>query len=258
MVFSDRFYGYEQPRSKGDAYRYAINSNSSFPAIILTCPQLDQNVGSVARTMLNFGLTELRIVKPDCNIYSDCARGLSCGAFELIEKAKVYPTLEAAVVDLTTVMATSDRPRFKTQMIVTPKEAARLAITGHIEKNEKVGIVFGREDVGLTNDEMIFCDTLITIPTISHFSSLNLAQAVNIICYELSLKNADVHDRAPPESWMETKRKEPLATRGDLEAYLSRLNAALDERNFHPDGSLRLSRAAALRNIYQRVSLKSI
>jgi tRNA C32,U32 (ribose-2'-O)-methylase TrmJ len=132
-----------------------------------------------------------------------------------------------------------------------------LAITGQIENAEKVGIVFGREDVGLTNDEMQFCDTLITIPTISHFSSLNLAQAVNIICYELALKNGDAHDTAPPESWMETKRKEPLATRGDLDAYLNRLNTALDERNFHRHGSLRLSRDAALRNIYQRVIVNS-
>jgi len=81
------------------------------PCIILVNPFLDMNVGSVSRAMLNFGLTELRIVDPRCDHLSDAARSLAAGSVELLEQAKVYATLKEAVADLQCVMATTVRPR---------------------------------------------------------------------------------------------------------------------------------------------------
>lgn len=117
--YTGGFEGYQQPDTKHDAYERALELSGNFPCIILVNPFLDQNVGSVARCMLNYGLTELRIVNPVCDIRSDQTKSLSAGAYKIIENAKVYEDVETCVRDLTRVLATSNRPRHMTQMVVT-------------------------------------------------------------------------------------------------------------------------------------------
>lgn len=165
------FRGYEQPRTKEGAFFKAAEF-SNMPVIILVNPFLDQNVGSVARSMLNFGLTELRVVDPRCDIKSDNSKALAAGASDILEYAKIFPTLKECISDLQVVMATTIRPRDMTQTIVSPSRAASIiASSGH---RIRAGILFGTERSGLTNEEVAMADTIITIPTFGHFSSINL------------------------------------------------------------------------------------
>ena len=205
------FQGYSISEAKADAYSIAKSSNISLPVIILVNPFLDSNVGSVSRAMLNFGCYELRVVDPICNITSENAIALSAGSNEVLQNAKIYSTLSDAIGDLNRVFATTVRLRHMNQMIYTPRAAAEVIVnykapptptsttTSTVDSTTndnnadtttdmhtlRSGIVFGRERNGLNNDEVALCDSIISIPTFKHFSSLNLAQAVNIVAYEV-------------------------------------------------------------------------
>lgn len=196
------------------------------PCIILVNPFLDSNVGSVARAMLNFGLTELRVVDPICDIHSPNAKALAAGAVDVLENAKVFQTAEACVQDLNRVFATTIRPRGMTQLVYSPEVASK--VIAESLHNCTTGIMFGRERSGLTNEEVALADGIIAIPSVSHslfsdltssrpklvqfkhFSSLNLAQAVNIVSYEI-FKQASL-DKAVgvPDVWLHASSGERL------------------------------------------------
>lgn len=229
------FNGYSRAEAKASAYEIAKTSYIKMPVIILVNPFLDANVGSVSRAMLNFGCSELRVVDPRCNITSDTAQSLSAGSYELLKNAQVFATLDEAVSDLQRVFATTVRLRFMNQLIYTPEAAAEVIITSpiyvessvnetendppspslpptvipDINRNESVpqnqaikcGIVFGRERDGLNNKEVSLCDSIITIPTFKHFASINLAQVVNIVGYELWKRKNELETNAPPPVW---------------------------------------------------------
>ena len=145
-------------------FKPSLSHRKRMPCIILVNPFLDSNVGSVARAMLNFGLTELRVVDPICDIHSSNARALAAGAVDVLEKAKVFPTAEACVQDLNRVFATTIRPRGMTQLVYSPEVAAKaMSETVH---NCTTGILFGRERSGLTNDEVALADGIIAIPSV--------------------------------------------------------------------------------------------
>eukprot|EP01039_Chlorochromonas_danica_P003237 gene3237-3546_t len=244
------FEGYQQPATKVGAFPAARDSHPNFPTIILVNPHIDQNVGSVARTMLNFGLTDLRIVDPVCDIYNDNVRALSSGAFELVENAKVYSTAEEAVQDLTRVMATTIRPRHLTTIVHTPNKAAEEALLCP----GKVGILFGRERNGLTNEEVALADAVISIPTFNQFSSLNLAQAVNIIGYEIFSQYQRQQESHPPDIWLHPKDGERLARRDDMEPFFQRLENALDVRLQQDEHRKQLA-YRSLRGMFQRIMM---
>lgn len=247
------FNGYEQPRTKEDAFSIAKSCNSNMPAIILVNPFLDQNVGSVARAMLNFGLTELRIVDPRCDIQSNSSKALAAGAIEVLNNAKIFPSLKDCISDLQVVMATTIRPRHMTQTIVTPSRAADIIIQG--DSQVRAGIVFGTERSGLTNEDVAMADTIITIPTFGHFSSLNLAQAVNIIGYEVWKANLEKESRSVPDVWLHPRDGERIASRDELENLLARLESKLDNRQFQNDPGRKVLAYRNIRNIAHRVSI---
>jgi tRNA/rRNA methyltransferase len=114
--------------------------------------------------MLNFGLTELRVVDPICDIKSDNARALAAGAVDVLHHAKIYTTLEDCVSDLNRVLATTIRPRGMTQLIYTPTVAAQLIVESR--HNTSTGIMFGRERSGLNNDEVALADGIIAISSV--------------------------------------------------------------------------------------------
>jgi len=206
--------------------------------------------------MLNFGLTELRIVNPVCNIYSDAAQSLSAGAYDVILKAKIYSSLEESIADLERVVATSVRPRHMTQIIYTPESAANVAISS--ESNITTAFLFGREKDGLNNEEIALADSIVTIPTFNHFSSLNLAQAVNIIGYELWKRKLEIEDKKNPAAWLHPKDGERIAKRNEIETYFARQEKFLEERSFQPDPNRRTLLFRYIRNIYNRVSLAKL
>ena len=247
------FEGYPQPQTKEGAYAIASNFETVMPAIILVNPFLDQNVGSVARTMLNFGLSELRVVDPKCDILSNNSRALAAGAVDILENAKLFSSLKECISDLQIVMATTIRPRHMTQAIVSPSRAAETVV--HRDQNIRAGILFGTERSGLTNEDVSMADTIITIPTFSHFSSLNLAQAVNIVGYEIWNAKQKLEGTSSPELWLHPKDGERIARRHELDNLLTRLESKLTEKEFQSHQNRRVLVYRSIRNIAQRVMM---
>lgn len=159
------------------------NIQFSDPAIILKNPQLPENIGMVARTMVNFGLRNLRIVKPKVSWPNKKAFAASAGAFKLIEKyTKVYDTLQDSIKDIQFLCATTVRKRELNSKYVTPRTAIRQMRKSYLDN--RIGFLFGAEKAGLTNNDISEANLLITIPSNNAFGSLNLGMAVNIIAYE--------------------------------------------------------------------------
>ncbi len=200
------------------------------------------------------------MVDPNCDITSDDARRLSSGSEQILENAKIFPTLDGAVADLHRVMATTIRPRSMSQIVVSPKEAARIAIQSDADiaasggEVLRSGIVFGRERSGLTNEEVAMADSIVSIPTFKHFSSLNLAQAVNIVCFEVWKQHAEKRGgvASPPDVWLHPRDGERMARREELDVLLERLETGLTERQYQPDLSRRELCYRNIRNVFQR------
>lgn len=153
------------------------------PAIILVEPQLGENIGTAARAMANFGLTELRLVNPRDGWPNEKAETSSAIAIDVIKKAQLFDTLEEAVADLQFICATTARPREMIKQILSPETAAK-AIHKASNSNQKTGILFGRENSGLTNTEISFADAIVIAPVDPECASINLAQTVLLIGYE--------------------------------------------------------------------------
>jgi len=152
------------------------------PSIILSHPQLGENIGAAARAMKNFGLADLRLVDPRAGWPNPKAEAMAAGAADIVGKAALYADTRAALADLHFVLATTARERGVTKEVLTPPEAAR-RLHEAVARGEKAGILFGNERAGLDNDEVSLADAVVTIPT-AEFSSLNLGQAVMLLAYE--------------------------------------------------------------------------
>ena len=151
-------------------------------SIILVEPQGPGNVGMVCRAMKNMGLADLRLVNP-CPLDHPDAAKYAVSARDLLESARLFPTLSAALADCPLSVATTRRHGKYRQEIFAPEE-----ITGMLRRQlgtNRAALVFGREDSGLTTEEVSLCRWQATIPTAADYGSLNLAQAVLLFCYEL-------------------------------------------------------------------------
>lgn len=194
------------------------------PAIILSRPQMGENVGAAARAMKNFGLTDLRLIAPQCGWPNERAKVLASGAGDIIEKARVYQTAAEALADIRLVFATTARGRDILREILTPEAAAR-RLRAATTEGLATAILFGGERAGLDNDEMSLADAAVTIPT-AEFPSLNLGQAVLLIGYEW-LKSAD----ATPASRTRKTVAVPAA-RTELVQLFEHLERELDAAQF--------------------------
>lgn len=154
----------------------------SSPSIILSQPQLGENIGAAARAMKNFGLSDLRLVAPRDGWPNARADAMAAGAVDIVQSARLFATVKDALSDLNLVYATTARERGITKEVLTPTQAARRLRLASA-RGEKTGILFGNERAGLDNDEISLADAVITIPT-AEFSSLNLGQAVLLTGYE--------------------------------------------------------------------------
>ena len=154
----------------------------SVPSIILSHPQLGENIGAAARAMANFGLGDLRLVNPRAGWPNEKARAMAAGASSVTDDAKLHPDVRQALGDLNLVFATTARERGITKEVITPAEAAK-RLRKAAARGERTGILFGNERAGLDNDEISLCDAVVTIPTAA-FASLNLGQAVLLLSYE--------------------------------------------------------------------------
>ena len=218
------------------------------PAIILVAPQLSENVGTAARAMANFGLSDLRLVNPREEWPSDKARSAASGADHVIDATRVFATLAEAVADLSFVYATTARSREVAKAVVGPHEAAA-AVRGRIAAGNAVGILFGRERTGLNNEEVSLADEILTLPVNPAFSSLNIAQAVLIVAYEWRLSGME--GAALPFS-AEIAAQAP---RDQLIGMFEHLEAALDDAGFFRPSEKRPHITLAIRAMLQRAGL---
>lgn len=154
----------------------------SAPAVILSHPQLGENIGAAARAMKNFGLADLRLVAPRDGWPNEKAIVMAVGAADIVEAARIFETTESALADLQLVFATTARERGFAKPVLTPAAAAARLRDAH-SAGHKTGILFGGERSGLDNHEVSLATAIVNIPTDS-FSSLNLGQAVLLLGYE--------------------------------------------------------------------------
>jgi tRNA/rRNA methyltransferase len=216
------------------------------PAVILVEPQLGDNVGATARAMANFGLSELRLIKPRDGWPNPRAWVAASGADRVLDEAKLFETVEAAIADCTFVLATTARAHDQAKPVIGPDEAAQ-AIAPRIASGERVGILFGRERYGLENHEVALADQIVTLPVNPAFASLNLAQAVIIVAYEwFKLTSGGVLPFKMPV-------KSGPAPREQLMAFFSNLERELERVEFFRPPEKHETMSINLRNIFHRM-----
>ena len=223
-------------------------SAATGPTVILVRPQLGENVGTAARAMLNFGLTDLRLVRPQCGWPNVKALNAASGATAVLNGVRLFETVEAASAGLQRLYATTARVRDLPKPEVTAARAAREARAA-LAAGQRVGILFGPERTGLTNDELIYADAVLRVPVNPDFLSLNLAQAVLLVGYE----------------WLQSAAEKPLptttapagppATKDELAGLLDHLVAELDAADFFRTADRRQSMVRALKAIFARAGL---
>jgi tRNA (cytidine32/uridine32-2'-O)-methyltransferase len=190
------------------------------------------NIGAVARAMKNMGLDDLALVAPRYFPHPD-ATARASGADDLLGKARVVDTLAEAIDDCIFVAGASARSRSINWPCLDARDAASRALAESTRGN--VALVFGPEKSGLANEDLDHCQALLSIPTNPEFSSLNLAMAVQVVCYELRAQQAD----APPHFESDV----PPATSGAMEHFFAELEALLLETGFlDPDNPRHLMR----------------
>ena len=215
---------------------------ASPPIIVLVRPQLGQNIGKAARAMLNFGLTEMRLVAPRDGWPNPDAGPSASGADEVLEQAEVFDSVAEAVADCTQVFASTVRRRDLVIPVVGPEE---MAGTIHAASGRSV-ILFGPERSGLETEDVALADAIVTVPINPEFGSLNLAQAVILLAYEWSRGAALA---LPP-----AKEAEERALHGEIDGLIGQLDAALVEKGyFHPP-----SRTQASRNTIRTIFTKTL
>jgi len=210
------------------------------PVIVLVRPQLGQNIGKAARAMLNFGLTEMRLVAPRDGWPNPDAGPSASGADVVLEQAKLFDTVQAAVADCSTVYASTVRRRDLVMPVMTPDQMAERICASPARS----AILFGPERSGLETEDVALANAIVTVPINPDFGSLNLAQAVILLAYEWS-KHGSL--AIPP-----AKESEAPAPHGDLEGLIKQLDDALVEKAyFHPP-----SRTQATRNTIRTIFTK--
>jgi tRNA/rRNA methyltransferase len=197
-----------------------VSDKSGNPIIILVRPQLGENIGKAARAMLNFGLTEMRIVAPRDGWPNPMAGPTSAGADVVIEQAQIFDTLADAIADISNVYATTVRKRGVTKPVLTPEAAAQEMIGAP----GRSAILFGTERSGLATEEVAMARTIITVPINPEFGSLNLAQAVILCAYEWSKTQTLA---SPPKVDLS-----PPAPQSELDGMIEQLYEMLEDKGY--------------------------
>jgi tRNA/rRNA methyltransferase len=218
-----------------------VSKDTRKPVIVLVRPQLGQNIGKAARAMLNFGLTEMRLVAPRDGWPNPDAGPSASGADIVLEQARVFATAAEAVADCSLVFASTVRRRDLVMPVIDPADMAQqISATP-----ERSAILFGPERSGLETEEVALATAIVTVPINPDFASLNLAQAVILLAYEWS-KQAEL--ARPP-----AKDLEAPAPRGELEGLIRQLDDELVAKGyFHPP-----SRTQATRNTIRTIFTKT-
>jgi tRNA/rRNA methyltransferase len=241
---------YAQAMSGAGTDRTAEVEARPGPVIILVEPQLAENIGMTARAMANFGLTELRLVKPrdgwPVHGLPKGAHQAASGAVHILEQAKLFPDARAAIADLNRVYATTARNRGQMKRVYSPAEMMP-DTAARISAGQRVGILFGRERTGLENDEISLADAIITYPVNPQFASLNLAQAVLLAGYEWFKATAGDVTPFGKDAW-------PPARREAVVAFFDYLEDELDKGGFFPTDKREIM-SRNLRDMFHRIEM---
>lgn len=220
------------------------------PSIILIDPQLGENIGMVARAMLNCGLTDLRIVRPRDGWPSETAQRAASGALENGVTVEVFDTTEKAVADCHFVLATTARPRDMIKDVYTARSAAE-TLAEKSKANQNIAVLFGAERAGLQNEDIALANGIITIPLNPDFTSLNLAQAVLLLAYEWLM----TQDKTTAKEFISGKTD--IAVQNEIDNFTNRLIEELGKHGFFRSEELRPTIERNLINLFSRMNLTS-
>lgn len=206
------------------------------------------NIGAAARAMKTMGLSDLCLVKPS-RFPDDQAAAMASGADDVLRNAHIVETLEEAVADCKLIIGTSARSQRTLRWVISePRECG--VITNKNSTKGKVALVFGRERTGLTNEELALCHQLVHIPSNPDYSSLNVAAAVQILCYECRVAYLD----GVSESKQEHSLDEEIVSAKDMEGFYTQLEKLMVDTEFlDPDNPRYLMRR--IRRLYGRIQV---
>ena len=214
------------------------------PVVILVRPQMGENIGAVARAMSNFGLHELRLAAPRDGWPNPKALEMAASAEWIIHNAKVFSDFKSSMEDIQFAYATTARSRDMEKRVTTPMNAMEEIKEKY--QNARVALVFGPERSGLENEEVTWCDTLITIPTAPENASLNIAQSAVILGYEwYRQQDVDIVAQVFAE----------YATRAEWQGFFGQLESYLDQVDYFRVAQKKPVMWQNLQNMFLRASL---
>ena len=211
---------------------------------ILVRPQLGENIGFTARALKNFNFSKLRIVSPRCGWPNQRAIATSVGARDILNSSKIYNSIEKSIEDLDIVFASTSRIRKINKKIISIFD-----LNKKIKKKQKIGIMFGPEASGLSNDELNCADYLVKIPTNKKFSSLNLSHSVIVFCFQLFKKFSEKKDVYT------STYKSHIAKKSEVNKFLKFIILGLDKKGFLQPDHKRKSMIRNINNIFHRLNL---
>jgi len=211
---------------------------------ILVRPQIGENIGSVARAIKNFNIKYLRIVNPRCDWPNHKALATSVGAKDILKSTKIYNSIDKAIGDLDIIFASTSRVRKINKKIISI-----LDLKKKVKRKRKIGILFGPEASGLSNDELSYADYLVKIPTNKKFSSLNLSHSAIIFCYEFFqfFTNKKIVYKS--------SYKSSIAKKSEVNKFLNFIINRLDKKGFLQPNHKRKSMIRNINNIFHRLNL---
>lgn len=218
------------------------------PAFVLVRPQMGENIGAAARSMLNFGLEHMRVVAPRDGWPNERAVALASGAGRVLDSAMLTADTAEAVADCSFVFATTARDRDLTKPVYTPEAAMQEAVARG-RRGERVAVLFGPERAGLENDDIARANAIVSVPTNPDFASLNLAQCVLLMGYEwrrLTTGAAGSEMEMAGTDW---------ANQAEIEALVSHYEERLGEAGFFFPDTKAAAMKRSLRNLWSRMPL---
>lgn len=238
-----------------------INTHLDHIRIVMVNTTLPANIGSALRAMKTMGIRQLVLVAPKTYPHPDI-NALAAGATDLLEHIIVVDTLEDAIADCHMVFGTSARSRTIPWPLLDVRPASQIALQQVVNHQHQVAILFGREDRGLTNEELALANYHVTIPVNTDYGVLNVAQAIQIICYEFRMAASEYIDHKQETTSTETmpviqhhmQWDEPLVTQAQMQEFYPHLEKMLEEIEFFDPTNPRLL-PTRLKRLFGRVQL---
>lgn len=238
----------------------AVSAHLSHVRIVMVNTTLPANIGSALRAMKTMGLSKLVLVAPKTYPHPDID-ALAAGATDLIEQIEIVETLADAIKDCHLVFGTSARSRTIPWPLLDARPAAEKSISAVVNDQQEVAVVFGREDRGLTNEELAMANYHVTIPVNTDYGVLNVAQAIQVICYEMrmatlaAVENSEDEAATMPVTDTESMQwDEPLVTHEQMEQFYPHIEKMLAEIEFLDPKNPRLL-PLRLRRLFGRIQL---